>query len=418
MQSRKYTKEAFQNALSAVWQNRLKVRQAAHEYSVPVTTLYDHVRGVYKSNQRGPAKQLTQEEETSIVNYLLYMARHGLPMTRAMIRCYVVEIVKRSGRSSLYNLEKGPSDEWFRKFYKRHPELSERKAENQDRSRTRMSNPKVATEYFTLLQKVLGENGLTDKPSQIYNCDETGWSGKEAVRTKVVGPKTGHVFSQKVTTTDHITGHLCVCADGTFLPSMVIFKGSLPHRTYNDGIPDSWLFAFSESGYMDGDLFYQWFEKIFLIHCCKQRPVLLIMDNHDSHITLKVIEKAIENDVILMGLPAHTTHFLQPLDVKIIGPLKGRFSSIASRLGFVSQRLTIGKSKFPVVLKYSVDQTTPASIQNAFRETGIQPFNPDAIDKSQLVPSSFDVTQSNETEQHTSSNTTCETCGFLYPRTT
>jgi transposase-like protein len=97
MQSRKYTKEAFQNALSAVRQNRLKVRQAAHEYSVPVTTLYDHVRGVYKSNQRGPAKQLTQEEETSIVNYLLYMARHGLPMTRAMIRCYVVEIVKRSG---------------------------------------------------------------------------------------------------------------------------------------------------------------------------------------------------------------------------------------------------------------------------------------------------------------------------------
>jgi hypothetical protein len=79
---------------------------------------------------------------------------------------------------------------------------------------------------------------------------------------------------------------------------------------------------------------------------------------------------------------------------QIIGPLEGRISSIASKLGFVCQRLTIGKSKFPVVFKNSVDQTTPESIENAFQETGIQPFNPDAIDQSRLLPSSFDVTKS------------------------
>ena len=36
--------------------------------------------------------------------------------------------------------------------------------------------------------------------------------------------KGGHVFSQKVMTSDHITAHLCICADGRFLPSMIIFQ--------------------------------------------------------------------------------------------------------------------------------------------------------------------------------------------------
>lgn len=68
---------------------------------------------------------------------------------------------------------------------------------------------------------------------------------------------------------------------------------------------------------MDGELFVEWFRKVFIPNCGTGRPVILIMDNHDSHISLPVIRLARENDIILLGLPAHTTHILQPLDVKV-----------------------------------------------------------------------------------------------------
>jgi len=58
----------------------------------------------------------------------------------------------------------------------------------------------------------------------MYNCDETDWSGKEAARGKVVALKGCHVLSQKVMTSDHVTAHLCICADGRFLPSVIIFQ--------------------------------------------------------------------------------------------------------------------------------------------------------------------------------------------------
>ena len=45
--------------------------------------------------------------------------------------------------------------------------------------------------------------------------------------------------------------------------------------------------------------------------------MVLTMDNHDNHISIKTIEAAMANDIILVGFPGRTTHLLQPLDVKV-----------------------------------------------------------------------------------------------------
>ncbi|XP_045203683.2 jerky protein homolog-like isoform X1 [Mercenaria mercenaria] len=251
-------------------------------------------------------------------------------MTRKMVRCYIQEMYKASGRTSLFNLDKGPSDKWFRKPKKDYPQLAFRKPQSQDRERGRMSNKKVAGEFFQFWRDILENNSLLDKPSQIFNCDETGRSGKESGRGKVLGPRTGFLCQQKSIAADHMTAHLCVSVDGRFMPTMIIFKGSLPHRNYKDGLPGSWLFSTSESGYMDSELFYQWFIRIFLPNCGRARPVVLLMDNHDSHISLPLVEKAREEHVLLVGLPSHTTHYLQPLDVHITGPVKEKVTSLAS----------------------------------------------------------------------------------------
>ena len=45
-------------------------------------------------------------------------------------------------------------------------------------------------------------------------------------------------------------------------------------------------------GYMDKVLFVQWFKEIFLKNCGRLRPVILLMDNHVSHVGEEVIDLA------------------------------------------------------------------------------------------------------------------------------
>jgi len=97
---------------------------------------------------------------------------------------------------------------------------------------------------------------------------------------------------------------------------ILLFKGQTPSRPI-EGVPSTWMWSSSESGYSNGKIFYEWFLKIFLAHCGSARPVVLLLDNHDSHVTAEVVQAALDNGVVLLGLPSHTTHLLQPLDVKV-----------------------------------------------------------------------------------------------------
>jgi hypothetical protein len=54
----------------------------------------------------------------------------------------------------------------------------------------------------------------------------------------------------------------------------------------------------------------------------KERPVLLLMDNHVSHTDFPVIEYAKNNGIVLLTFPPNCSHFLQPLDVSVFGPFK------------------------------------------------------------------------------------------------
>jgi hypothetical protein len=61
------------------------------------------------------------------------------------------------------------------------------------------------------------------------------------------------------------------------------------------------------------------------------RPIgiyrLLILNGYGSHATFRFKELAHKYKIILLYLPAHTTHRLQPLDVGIFGPQSGFYSN-------------------------------------------------------------------------------------------
>ncbi|VDI33661.1 Hypothetical predicted protein [Mytilus galloprovincialis] len=142
-QKKQYLQESLDKAIGAVNSNKLSISKAATEYGVPRTTISDHVNGKYDNHLNGPSKMLTDEEETSLINYVKYMAERGFPLTRRMLKAFVISIIEKSGRTTLFNMEKGPSNKWVNKLLNRHPELSEKLQEQQDKARRRMSNVTV-----------------------------------------------------------------------------------------------------------------------------------------------------------------------------------------------------------------------------------------------------------------------------------
>ena len=80
------------------------------------------------------------------------------------------------------------------------------------------------------------------------------------------------------------------------------------------------LVHLSPKGWISADLFAEWFQHF--IKCIpSQRPVVLFMDSHASHISPKILSEASENGIHLVTFSSHTTHLLQLLDVGVYKPL-------------------------------------------------------------------------------------------------
>jgi len=53
-----------------------------------------------------------------------------------------------------------------------------------------------------------------------------------------------------------------------------------------------------------------------------ERPVLLLLDNHSSHLSVEAIDICKQNGVVLLSFPPYCSHKLQPIDRSVYGPFK------------------------------------------------------------------------------------------------
>ena len=86
--------------------------------------------------------------------------------------------------------------------------------------------------------------------------------------------------------------------------------------------------ATSENGWTDNELGLNWLKKCFEPATAKYphgEYRLLIVDGHASNISTEFIKFCNEKKIILLCLPPHTTHILEPLDVSVFGPLSREY---------------------------------------------------------------------------------------------
>ena len=210
---------------------------------------------------------------------------------------------------------------WWASFRKCHLQLTVCSASQLAYARAITEDPEVINPYYDLLEETLVKNDLMDKPTQIFNCDESGFP-LDHKPGKVIGLK-GQKSLNLTTSGDkaQVTVLACANASGYVMPPMVIYdRKRLRPELYQGEISGN-SYGLSEKGWIDGEIFEEWFEDHFLKFAPAQRP-LLLLDGHSSHYQPAVVRKAAASGVILFCLPPHVTHLAQPLDMTVFSPLK------------------------------------------------------------------------------------------------
>jgi DDE superfamily endonuclease len=119
---------------------------------------------------------------------------------------------------------------------------------------------------------------------------------------------------------------------------------------------------------------------------------LLILDGHNSHCTYPFIKFAAAHRIIIICLPSHTTHALQPCDVGVFGPLARAWKFQVTKASQENMPIT----KANLLLYYHKARTIalkPSTILSSFRKTGIYPFDRNAIPTSAFEPAKNTTTQ-------------------------
>ena len=278
----------MENAQQAASQG-MSVREAAIQFGVPKSTLHDRISGrVQPGAAAGAPRYLYKEEEEELVRWIEGCASIGYAKSVREVRSVVGAIV--AAKNNLENVV--VSHGWWDHFRARHPHLTLHTGESLAYHRAVSTNHLIIDKYFDLLEEVFVSNRLSSRPHLIFNADETGLplQHRPGKRVAVRGQKHVHVINSGNKT--HISVLACVSASGYALPPMVVFqrKTLIPQLTTDE--VSGTIYGLSASGWMDRELFQEWFHRHFLQHTPSTRPLPLILDGHSSHYSLEFIREA------------------------------------------------------------------------------------------------------------------------------
>ena len=298
----------------------------------------------------------------------------------------------------------------------RWPELKTIRARGLAITRAKAASKENIDRYFQELEHILNKYNLSDKPHCIYNIDEKGVNFQHKP-PNVVGRKDskppGITSERSPTVTIIGAGN----ALGTQIPPYLVFEGARMNQCLIEGCSPGTAGTISKSGWSNSDIFKKYLREHFLLYAqglSENQPILLIYDGHKSHVSLSVIEWAKSQNIVILVLPAHCSHILQPLDVGCFGPLTRILDNSCHKYMREQRepinRYNIGKLACDAYVK----ALSPHNLKVSFEKAGICPLNKKCISDITLLPSSTFRTdnpdhQTEDTRSQTVSEDTTDT---------
>ena len=272
---------------------------------------------------------------------------------------------------------------WASNFVKRQPELRTRFSRRHDYKRAQCEDPDAINAWFCLVRNVVAKYGIAD--ADIYNFDETGFQMGVIANGIVVtsSERRSNVKMRQPGNREWVTVIQGVGALGFCVPPFIVVSGKYHLSTWyqNDAISRDWRIATSPNGWTTNEIGLDWIRH-FNEHT-KSRTSgafrLLVLDGHESHLSVDFELYCKDNKIITLCMPAHSSHLLQPLDVGCFGPLKKAYGrQVEMKMKAGTTHIT-KEDFFPAFWAAFQQAMTPENIQGGFRGAGLVPHNSEAV---------------------------------------
>lgn len=393
---RQYSDRDLVEAARLVTENNFSIYAAAKSKTVPWSSLKRFLENSRENNNQskfsklGRPFALSVELEQQLVRYINDMQELGFGLTVLQVRKISFQLAQSANREHYLSQSGMASKVWWASFKKRYG-LSLRIPENLSAYRSSMANPTMIKDFYSKLEQLIKQLNILpdDLPSSLWNCDETGLA--YVVKPNRIIAQIGKRFVYKRTYAERGETHTvmgCVCANGSWIPPLIIFKGERWNDRLKEGSLPNSLVRISKKGWINSQLFIEWFQHFIDSIPKKPRPVILLMDSHASHLSPTVLTMARENGIYLFTFPAHTSHLLQPLDVGVYRPLKSNWSKVLNKYMEDNPNDKPNRYNFHTLFNEAFISTFSINtIKNSFKKAGIFPFNANAIPEEALRPS-------------------------------
>jgi len=317
-------------AVLQVFEGRKTMRAAAKEFGIPCGTFHSYVKktknhgsfdGIRYEANRMVHMVFTTEEDKLLTEYLLKFAKYNYGLSRKAAMCLAYDFASANHKDypPSWDREQKAGKTWYTGFMKRHPTLSLCKTEATSQSKTLTFIRHNVSTFYENLESVCKKHSLS--PQDVYNCDETkvptipGSTNIRIVATK----EDRQDAKMKSGNKDQLITICCTTnAFGNTVPPFFVFPSKNCKEALLKRSPLQSASASNAWGSMTATLFVKILEH-FKKHtrCTEDKPVLLILDNHESHIFFDSLDFCEHSGIVLLTIPPHCGHRLKPLELGV-----------------------------------------------------------------------------------------------------
>jgi hypothetical protein len=275
---------------------------------------------------------------------------------------YAVKQEKRIPPNWLEN--EAASYDWTRAFMKRNPNVVTIKGDFRNLFKQRENVCKNIDDFYDQLETIISENDF---------AKNSVWNADEMIVTTIT--KSVQVNDKHFDKTYVVTGSFCVNAAGKTLPPFYVFPDGF--YTANEKPEDvKFECTKSHSGRTTNETFLHFLE-YFVDHvkASRSNKQLIILDNHETHISLDILEMAKENGIIFLTVPPSHPSYFQPLTLSIFGQFKKMVNSLLKNI-LPDSKVSLDLNEMPRLVSEALENVfTAKTIQKGFQAAGIFPLH-------------------------------------------
>ena len=384
----------MQKALDALRSNRkLSIKRAAKTFDVSRTSLGKRAKGQRsRCESREAICALSSVEEEELVRWIYKLSCTGFAPKHELIREMAEKVRQRrligvNDESIELVTYKPLGNEWVANFIERHSDLKTVTGHAIEKDRVEGTKEDVLRNWFNVCKAEIHDdpNVLIEN---VYNFDETGFSiGAIKAGRVVINVNVKNNYRARLNRQEWVSVIECIGADGTSIPPYILFKGkNINGRWFPDPdripMPLGWQIASSANGWTSNVDACNWIRVNFERYTCEKaqgRPRVLICDGHGSHMTGDFIEHCMQNNIKLLILPPHSSHYTQPLDIGVFSPVKEYLSQEVTRIinsGAATLQKVEWLEAFIIAREKGFSQQ---NILGSWNGAGLVPWNPHKV---------------------------------------